>query len=82
MTMVENNEPKDEVTFNSPKPEKPKEVIHDQSPAIITDHPFVPMAEWWTRCRDCPPNARLAEAAHATSTLHPIGYISDNLEDL
>lgn len=33
----------------------------NSAPAIITDHPFEPRGEWWTRCRRCD----LAEAAHS-----------------
>lgn len=55
---------------------RPKEILHDQSPSVITDHPFVPKAEWWTLCRDC----NLAESAHAETTLKPFGYLSDDEE--
>jgi hypothetical protein len=50
---------------------KRKEIVHDETPAIITDHKFEPMGEWWTRCKHC----RLAEAAHAETILH---YYSDD----
>lgn len=58
-----------EASSSSPKP---KEVAHDESPAIISDHKFSPMGEWYTRCRIC----RLAEAAHAES--EKIGYYDDD----
>lgn len=38
--------------------------IPGRDTASITDHPFVPTAEWWTRC-----GCGLAEAAHASTTL-------------
>jgi len=50
----------EQVTSNPPKP---VEVAHDESPAIVSDHKFSPIGEWYTRCRIC----RLAEAAHAQS---------------
>lgn len=59
-----------------------REVGHDESPAIITDHAFVPRAEWWSLCRIC----RLGEAAHAETTLtgreHIHYYSDDNPEVL
>jgi hypothetical protein len=33
--------------------------------SAITDHPFHPCAEWWTRCEDC----GLSEAAHSTTNI-------------
>lgn len=56
---------------------RPKEISHDTSPAIITDHPFEPRGEWWTLCKIC----SLAEAAHAETTLQPIAYLSDDEEE-
>lgn len=63
---------------------KRREVAHDESPAIISDHPFVPRGEWWSLCghEDC----CLAEAAHAETTLtgdehiHVRYYADDNPE--
>jgi hypothetical protein len=40
---------------------KRKEVAHDEAPAIISDHAYVPRDEWWSLCRVC----GLAQAAHA-----------------
>jgi hypothetical protein len=37
---------------------------HDDSPAIISDHAFDPLTEWWTLCKVC----GLAQAAHVSST--------------
>ena len=50
------------------------EVFHDESPAIVSDHKFSPMGEWYTRCRIC----KLAEAAHASS--EKIEYVGDDDE--
>lgn len=44
---------------------KRKDAAHDESPAIISDHAFVPRAEWWSLCRVC----GLAEAAHDETTV-------------
>lgn len=55
--------------------------VHDEAPAIITDHAFVPRAEWWSLCRCC----SLAEAAHQRTTLtgneHIHYYSDDNPDD-
>lgn len=69
MSAEEITRPKDVII--SQRKETKKEVVHDETPAIITDHKFEPMAEWWTRCKHC----RLAEAAHAYTILH---YYSDD----
>jgi len=57
--------------------ERPKEVLHDESPSVITDHPFEPRGEWWTLCKIC----SLAEAAHKETTLKPFRYHSDDEEE-
>lgn len=44
---------------------KRKEVTHDEAPAIITSHPFVPRSEWWTLCKVC----GLAQSAHSETTI-------------
>lgn len=59
---------------------RPKEVAHDETPAIISDHPFVPRGEWWSLCKHC----GLAMPAHAETTIDPrdyiwkIGYVGDD----
>jgi hypothetical protein len=56
---------------------RPKEVAHDESPAVVSSHAFEPIAEWWSRCKHC----SLYEAAHAETTLHhPVGYVSDDMQ--
>lgn len=52
-----------------------KEVLHDETPAIITDHKFSPKGEWYTLCRHC----NLAESAHAETELRY--YSDDNPEN-
>lgn len=58
-----------------------REVAHDESPAIITNHAFEPRGEWWSLCRHC----GLAESAHAETTLtgreHIHYYSDDNPDD-
>jgi hypothetical protein len=58
-----------------------KEVAHDETPAIIGDHAFIPRGEWWTLCKIC----GLAQAAHASTTLtgreHIAYYSDDNPDD-
>lgn len=54
---------------------RPKEVMYDEAPSIIENHPFVPKAEWWTLCRHC----NLAESAHKETTLHR--YLSDDISE-
>lgn len=46
-------------------------VAHDQAPAIVSDHPFVPRDEWWSLCKVC----ALAQAAHAETTVDAIEEI-------
>lgn len=53
---------------------RPKEVTHDETPSIITDHPFEPRKEWWSLCRHC----SLAESAHRETTLERFHYYSDD----
>jgi hypothetical protein len=55
----------------------PKEVLHDGAPSIITDHPFEPKGEWWSLCRHC----NLAESTHQETTLLPLRYHSDDVEE-
>jgi hypothetical protein len=57
-------------------PKKQKEVLHDETPSGITDHPFVPKGEWWTLCAEC----NFAESAHAETTLRYRYYSDDNPE--
>lgn len=58
------------------KPNRPKEVAHDEAPSGVTDHAFVPKAEWWTLCKHC----NLAESAHAETTRRT-GYYGDDFPD-
>lgn len=51
--------------------ERRKEVAHDETPAIISDHAFIPRDEWWSLCKVC----GLAQAAHAETTI-------DTLEEM
>jgi DnaJ-class molecular chaperone len=39
--------------------------VEGATPAPITEHAFVPEADWWTRCAMC----GLPEAAHLTTTV-------------
>jgi hypothetical protein len=58
---------------------RPKEVLYDETPSMITDHVFEPRAEWWTLCKHC----RLSEAAHMQTSLtgrEHIHYYSDDQE--
>jgi hypothetical protein len=55
-------------------PRLKKAVQHDETPALISDHKFEAMGEWYTRCRHC----KLAEAAHAQSVIRYYG--DDNPE--
>lgn len=52
-----------------PETETPRlmEVMHDETPSQITDHPFESRGEWWDLCKHC----RLAESAHAETTNPP-----------
>lgn len=38
---------------------------HDEAPSAITDHAFVPRAQWWSLCKIC----GLAQAAHSSTTI-------------
>lgn len=57
--------------------ERPKEVLHDESPSGITDHSFVPKDEWWSLCDIC----NLAQSAHADTTV-PFRYVSDDMPEV
>lgn len=57
--------------------DKPKEVAHDEAPAIVSSHPFEPKGAWWTLCKHC----NLAESAHSETTNEHFHYVSDDLED-
>lgn len=50
-----------------------KEIVHDESPAIITDHKFRPKGEWWSLCAVC----NLAESAHLETELQYYGDTED-----
>lgn len=47
---------------------KRQRVVHDEGPAIINDHAFVPRAQWWSLCKIC----SLAEAAHLETTIDSV----------
>lgn len=55
------------------KPNKPKEVFHDETPSMISDHAFTPRAQWWSLCKHC----GKAESAHKETSL-PLRYIGDD----
>lgn len=38
---------------------------HDEAPAEIEDHAFVPRGQWWSLCKIC----GLAQAAHSSTTI-------------
>lgn len=59
------------------EPTRRKEVIHDETPSIISSHPFEPKGAWWSLCKRC----NLAESAHLTTTQPPFHYVSDDLEE-
>jgi hypothetical protein len=63
-----------EETKEPTKQERPKEVAHDETPAIVADHKYSSRGEWWDLCRYC----GLAEAAHAESEVQ---YYSDDDPD-
>jgi hypothetical protein len=65
-----------QMATNAHEPSR-KEIVHDESPAIIEDHPFEPRAEWWTLCKHC----SLAESAHKETTLAPFRYYSDDIAE-
>lgn len=58
------------------KPKRPKEVFHDETPSMITSHPFEPRGEWYTLCKHC----SLAESAHKETKL-PFRYFGDDVEE-
>lgn len=41
----------------------------EQGMSMVTDHPYVPRRESWSRCRDC----RLYEASHANTAVERVG---------
>lgn len=53
-----------------------KEIGHDEAPAIITDHAYVPRDEWWSLCKHC----GLAEAAHKETTINSLDHIAPRAE--
>lgn len=53
---------------------RPKVVLHDEAPSVISDHPFEPRGAWWSLCKVC----SLAESAHTESKNPPFRYISDD----
>lgn len=64
-----------------------KQKANHSDPAIITDHAYIPRAEWWSLCEIC----GLAEAAHAETTMigdehlndrKPIHYYADDNPDV
>lgn len=54
--------------------QRPKQVAHDETPALVTGHKFAPTGAWYTLCTHC----RLGEAAHAESELR---YVGDDAQD-
>lgn len=69
------------MTIEDTRKKRPKEVMHDQAPSLITDHPFEPRGEWWSLCKHC----RLAQAAHKETTIPPdhlIRYYSDDTPEV
>lgn len=61
------------------KTERPREVLHDETPSGITDHAFEPKGFWWSLCTHC----GLAESAHAETTVRRphFHYVGDDEED-
>lgn len=56
----------------SPQPLKKRPGAADSTPGHITDHPFLPKAEWYGMCGhryDSGTQCNLGEAAHASTTL-------------
>jgi uncharacterized Zn-finger protein len=45
---------------------QPKEIVHDETPSIIADHPFQPKSGWWSLCKY--PGCNLAQSAHKETT--------------
>jgi hypothetical protein len=62
---------------NTHRTPRPREVLHDQTPSITTDHPFEPKGEWWSLCKHC----NLAESTHAETVLNPIRYLGDDEDE-
>lgn len=59
-------------------PNRRKEVQHDETPAIIQSHAFIPRNQWWSLCKIC----GLAQAAHQSTTLRaPFEYYGDDSID-
>jgi hypothetical protein len=56
---------------------RPKEILHDQTPSITTDHPFEPRDEWWSLCKHC----NLAESTHSETTVG-FRYYSDDVPEV
>jgi hypothetical protein len=56
---------------------RPKEVLHDETPSIITNHPFDPKGEWWSLCKHC----NCAESAHL-ETMVKFRYYSDDVPEV
>lgn len=65
------------MTIPDTRQPRPKEILHDGTPSITTDHPFEPKAEWWSLCKHC----NLAESTHAETTLKILYYSDDVPED-
>lgn len=65
------------MAISNSKPLRPKEVLHDERPSVIMDHPFEPKGEWWSLCKHC----NLAESAHKETTLE-IRYYSDDVPEI
>lgn len=59
-------------------PDRRKEVIHDETPSIISDHPFAPKGEWWSLCITC----NLAESAHKETLMEKFRYYSDDVPEV
>lgn len=53
------------MAISNETPKRAKEVMHDETPSMITGHAFEPTTEWWSLCKIC----RMSEAAHVRSTL-------------
>lgn len=63
---------------DTPKSRPKKEVMHDEAPSVIIDHPFTPKGEWWSLCgyKGC----NLAESAHSRTTI--LRYYSDDVPEV
>lgn len=53
-----------------------KVMAHDEAPAIISNHPFVPRGQWWSLCKVC----GLAQAAHAETTIDSVAEMKADQE--